>query len=132
MTPCPTDNKWKTLLFEIHPKGYREKFRAVPRNVQDETEDLISITRFMKMCWDSEQKTGKRVSDNQPLKRGNKGQGEDEKVPALVKRTKGNKTKDSNKTKGDERCVSPPWLQGCPPALVEELLAQRELQEPSP
>jgi len=68
-TNMPNPGEQLVLFFEIHPKGWREKFKAVPRDIADGVEDLVSVTRYMRMCYDSEQKSGKRVSDGAVIKR---------------------------------------------------------------
>ena len=63
---------------------------------------MVTITRFMKMCWDSEQKTGKHQSDNQPLKRGNNNGDKNQDDPKANKKNEGNKNDKANKKAKDD------------------------------
>ena len=65
----PTKQDIKSIYFDLYPKGLRDRWKAVPRDINDKKEHLITITRFTKMCYELEKKSGKRVSDGQALKR---------------------------------------------------------------
>ena len=45
----------------------------VPRDITNDTEDLKSVTKFMKLLYKAEQETQKRTSDGAPLKNPNQG-----------------------------------------------------------
>ena len=45
----------------------------VPRDITNGTEDLKSMTKFMKSLYKAEQSTQKRTSDGAPLKKFNQG-----------------------------------------------------------
>ena len=66
---APTKRKTKILYFGLYPTGWREKWNNVPRDVADEGEDLVGITKFTKKLYTAEQKSGKRISDGGTLKR---------------------------------------------------------------
>ena len=45
----------------------------VPRDITNGTEDLKSVTKFMKSLYKAEQATQKRIYDGAPLKNSNQG-----------------------------------------------------------
>ena len=45
----------------------------VPRDINNSTEYLKSVTKFMKLMYKAEQATQKRTSDGSPLKKSNQG-----------------------------------------------------------
>ena len=45
----------------------------VPRDITNGTEDLKSVTKYMKLLYKAEQATQKRTSDGAPLKNSNQG-----------------------------------------------------------
>ena len=53
----------------MYPRGFKDNFKDVPCCPAGPTETEVTITRFMKSCYDREQKTGVRISDGKPIKR---------------------------------------------------------------
>ena len=72
-TPIPTVAQKLALCFELFSKSWRQKFTMVPRDITNGTEDLNSVTKFMKLLYNVEQATQKRTSDGAPLKNSNQG-----------------------------------------------------------
>ena len=68
-TTVPSEYEWKLIVYSMYPQGFKDKFRDVPRDPEDHNETLVTITRFMKSCYDKEQKTGVRLSDGKSIKR---------------------------------------------------------------
>ena len=72
-TPISTVAEKIAFYFELVPKSWRKKFVMVPRGITNGTEDLKSLTKFMKLMYKAEQATQKRTSDGAPLKKSNQG-----------------------------------------------------------
>ena len=72
-TPIPTVAQKFVLCFERFPKSWRQKLTMVPREITNGTEDLKSVTKFMKSLYKVEQATQKHTSDGAPLKKSNQG-----------------------------------------------------------
>ena len=68
-TGIPTELEYKIIFLGLHPKGWRKKWSAVPRDVNSATENLTTITKFMKQMYEAEKSSGKKVSDGSILKR---------------------------------------------------------------
>ena len=61
-TSVPSEDEWKLIVYSMYCRGFKDKFRDVPRDPADPNETLVTITKFMKSCYDREQKTGVRLS----------------------------------------------------------------------
>ena len=72
-TPIPTVAQKPAFYFELFLKSWRKNFEMVPRDITSSTEDLKSVTKFMKSLNKTEQVTQKRTSDGVPLKNSNQG-----------------------------------------------------------
>ena len=72
-TPITTVSQKLAFYFELFPKSWRQKFAMVLRDITNGTEDLKSVTKFMKLMYKAEQATQKRTSDGAPLKESNQG-----------------------------------------------------------
>ena len=66
-----------SICGRLHSQSPCEKFKDIPRYAVDANEDLVTITRHMKLCWDTEWKSGKRISYGKTVKKNNP-----EQVPA--------------------------------------------------
>ena len=54
-TPIPNVAQKLAFYFEIFPKSWRQKFVMVPRDITNGTEDLKSVTNFMRSLYKAEQ-----------------------------------------------------------------------------
>ena len=72
-TAVPDAQAKLEIYFNLHPSGWRDKFKAVPRSIDSGTEDLISATKYMRQCYLAEKKNRKRLNDGKSIGRGDDG-----------------------------------------------------------
>ena len=69
-TAVPNPQEIIEMYFNFHPKEWRDKFQAVPRSIDDGTETVVSITRFMRQLYlareKNKNKNNKRNNDGKP------------------------------------------------------------------
>ena len=86
------------LFFEINPKGWHRKCKAVPWDIADASKDLVSGNCFMCMCWNTKQKPGKRNLNGTATKRSRTTTNSQENNKGSDKNNKRNKKTQSTKT----------------------------------
>ena len=47
-TSVPSEDEWKLIVYSMFPRGFKDKFKDVPRDPADPNETVVTITRFMK------------------------------------------------------------------------------------
>ena len=108
----------------MYPRGYKDKFKDVPRDPANPNEIEVTITKFTKSCYDREQKKNVHISDGKPIKR-NQPEDKDQadtKSSKKQKSKKGNNNKNKGRKDDPASYLSSSWLQKHSPSQVGELL----------
>ena len=51
---CQQNPRDVEVYYNMYNSGYRNKFSSVPRNISDASENLVSVTKYMKTLWSTE------------------------------------------------------------------------------
>ena len=114
----PTEQELKSIYFGLYPKGWRERWKAVPRVVNSDEETLVNITQFMNTLYNVKQKSGKRISDGGTLKSSEaptSSKGDKSGDKTTTKRSKGTKSDGNTAPKKDDGMCCRKGCRGAPP-----------------